>query len=96
MERELSRAQTLHTFTREGLVTQVQILGLASELKASNEIAKQNIAVTKEFMYFRVSQAPSRYYGLVCAVCFQDHLQQLEVRLIYTYCTISCCRAVYF
>ena len=29
-------------------------------------------------MYFCVSQAPSRYYGLVCAVCFQDLLQQLE------------------
>jgi len=29
-------------------------------------------------MYFCVSQAPSRYYGLVCAVCFQNLLQQLE------------------
>ena len=29
-------------------------------------------------MYFRESQAPSRYYGLVCAVCFQNLLQQLE------------------
>jgi len=36
-------------------------------------------------MYFCVCQAPSRYYGFVCAVCFQDLLQQLEVRLIYTY-----------
>ena len=35
-------------------------------------------------MYFRVSQAPSRYYGLVCAMCFQDLLQQLEVSL-YTH-----------
>jgi len=33
--------------------------------------------VAKEFMYFHVSQAPSRYYGLVCAVCFQDLLQRL-------------------
>ena len=40
-------------------------------------------------MYFRVSLAPSRYYGLVCVVCFQDLLQQLEVRLMYTYCTSS-------
>ena len=48
-------------------------------------------------MYFRVSQAPSRYYGLVCVVCFQDLLQQLEVRLIYTYCTsLSRRRAVDF
>ena len=31
----------------------------------------------KEFMYC-VNQAPSRYYGLVCAVCFRDLLQQLE------------------
>jgi len=35
-------------------------------------------------MYFRVSEAPSGYYGLVCAVCFQDILQQLEVTLIHT------------
>ena len=34
-------------------------------------------------MYFHVSQAPSQYYGFVCAVRFQDLLQQLEVRLIY-------------
>ena len=27
-------------------------------------------------MYFCVSLAPSRYYCLVCAVCFQDLLQQ--------------------
>jgi len=47
-------------------------------------------------MYFHVSQSPSRYYGLVCAVCFQDLLQQLEVRLIYIYCTSICRRAVYF
>jgi len=33
---------------------------------------------------FLVSQAPSRYYGLVCAVCFQDLLQQLEP-VIYTH-----------
>jgi len=43
MERELSHAQILHTCTRDCLVTQVQILGLASELKASNEIAKQRL-----------------------------------------------------
>jgi len=48
-----------------------------------------NIAVAKEFMYFRVSQTPSQYYGLVCAVSFQDLLQQLEVLLIDTYCTTS-------
>ena len=36
-----------------------------------------------------MSQAPSRYYGLVCALCFQDLLQQLKVLLIYTYCTSS-------
>jgi len=47
-------------------------------------------------MYFCVNQAPSRHYGLVCAVCFQDLLQQLEVRLIYTYCTSSRHWAVYF
>jgi len=47
-------------------------------------------------MYFRVSQAPLRYNGLVCTVCFQDLLQQLEVRLIYTYCTSSRRRAIYF
>ena len=35
-------------------------------------------------MYFRVSEAPSGYYGLGCAVCFQDILQQLEVTLIHT------------
>ena len=35
-------------------------------------------------MYFRVSQAPSQYHGLVCAVCFQDLLQQLEV-MLYTH-----------
>ena len=44
-------------------------------------------------MCFRVSQAPSRYCGLVFAVCFQDLLQQ---RLIRTYCASSCRRAVYF
>ena len=44
-------------------------------------------------MCFRVSQAPSRYCGLVFAVCFQELLQQ---RLIHTYCTSSCRRAVYF
>ena len=44
-------------------------------------------------MYFCVSQAPSRYYGLVCALCFQDLSQQLEVLLIYTYCTSSHRRA---
>jgi len=49
--------------------------------------AYQNIVVPKEFIYFRVSQAPSRYYGLVCAVCVQDLLQQLEVLLIHTYCS---------
>ena len=37
-----------------------------------------NNAVAKEFMYFHVSQAPSGYYGFVCAVCFQGLLQQLE------------------
>jgi len=47
-------------------------------------------------MYFCGSLAPSRYYGLVCAVCFQDLLQQLEVRLIYTYCTSSHCQAIHF
>jgi len=47
-------------------------------------------------MYFHVSQAPSRYYGLVCAVCFQELLQQLEVSLIYTYCTSSRRRAYTF
>ena len=40
-----------------------------------------------------------RYYdlvcGLVCAECFQDLFQQLEV-LTYTYCTSSCRRAIYF
>ena len=35
-------------------------------------------------MYFRVSQAPSQYYGSVCAVCFQDLLQQLRSGL-YTH-----------
>ena len=38
-----SRTQTLHTCTREGLVTQVQILGPASEFEASNEIAKRRL-----------------------------------------------------
>ena len=38
-----------------------------------------NNAVAKEFMYFHVSQAPSGYYGFVCAVCFQGLLQQLDV-----------------
>jgi len=47
-------------------------------------------------MYFRVSQAPSLCYGLVCAMCFQDLLQQLELRLIYTYCTCSHRQAIYF
>ena len=49
-------------------------------------------------MYFRVSQAPSRYYwyGLVCALCFQDLLQRLEVLLICTYCTSSHHRTIYF
>jgi len=46
-------------------------------------------------MYFRVSQTPSKYYGLVCAVCFQDLLQQLEVRLIHTYCTSNHRWAIY-
>ena len=53
----------------------------------------QNNVVVKEFVYFRLSQAPYRYYGLVCAVCFQDLLQQL---LIYTYCTSSHRLAIYF
>ena len=44
-----------------------------------------NNAVAKEFMYFHVSQAPSGYYGFVCAVCFQGLLQQLDVLLIFTY-----------
>jgi len=44
-------------------------------------------------MYFRLSQAPSQYYCLVCAVYFQDILQQL---LICPYCTSSHHRAIYF
>ena len=52
-----------------------------------------NVAV-KEFMFFCVNQAPLGYYGLVCAMCFQDLLQQLEV-LIFTYCTSSCHQAIY-
>ena len=55
-----------------------------------------NNVVAKEFMYFRVSQAPSWYYGLVCAVCFQDLLQQLNVLLIYTYCTSRRRWVIYF
>jgi len=55
----------------------------------------QNVVV-KEFMYFCVSQAPSRYSGLVCAVCFQDLLQQLEVLLIHTYYTSSHRWVIYF
>jgi len=47
-------------------------------------------------MYFRVSQAPSRYYGLVCAMCSQDLLQQLEVLLMSTYSASSRCQAMYF
>ena len=35
-------------------------------------------------MYFRVSEVPLRYYGLVCAVCFQDLLQQLESLYAHT------------
>jgi len=35
-------------------------------------------------MHFRLSQAPSWYYGLVCAVCFQDLLQQLK-SFLYTH-----------
>ena len=47
----------------------------------------------KEFVYFCLSQAPYWYCGLVCAVCFQDLLQQL---LIYTYCTSNCHQTIYF
>jgi len=65
-----------------------KFLGSLHNLKATNEIVYWNNEVA--------SQAPSRYYGLVCAVCFQDLLQQLQVRLIYTYCTSSHCRAIYF
>jgi len=36
-----------------------------------------------------VSEAPSRDCGLVCAVCSQNLLQQLEVLIICTYCTSS-------
>ena len=67
-------------------------------LKASNEIAKRRLLEScgSEELYFRVSQAPSQYYGLVCALCFQDLLQQLEVWFIYTYYTSSRCQAIYF
>ena len=47
-------------------------------------------------MYFRVSQAPSQYYGLVCAMCSQDLLQQLEVLLMSTYSASSRRWAIYF
>jgi len=56
-------------------------------MKLQSGVYWNNVTV-KEFMYFCVNQAPSRYYGLVCAMCFQDLLQQLEV-LIFTYCTDS-------
>ena len=63
-----------------------KFLGLLQNLKVTNEIVKQrNNVVVKEFMYFRVSQALSQNYGLVCAVYFQGLLQQLEVLLIHTY-----------
>jgi len=49
-------------------------------MTSQSSVYGNNVAV-KEFMYFCVNQAPSRYYGLLCAVCFQDLLQQLESRL---------------
>jgi len=61
---------------------QLKFLGSLQNLKATNEIVSSiywNNEVAKEFMYFHMSQAPSWYYGLVWAVCFQDLLQQLEV-----------------
>ena len=49
-------------------------------------------------VYFSVSQASSDnyIYGLVCAVCLHGLFQQLEVLLVYTYCTSSCHRAICF
>ena len=88
---------------KEGLVTHIQILGPTSEFESVQwdriEAFIRIMQLAKEFMTFYVlpcESTPSRYYGLVCVVCFQDLLQQLEVRLIYTYCTSSRCRAVYF
>ena len=49
-----------------------------------------NNEVAKEFMYFKL------ICGLVCAVCFQDLLQQQEILLTFTYCTSSCCWVTYF
>ena len=36
-----------------------------------------------QLLQFHVSQAPSRYYGLVCAVCFHDLLQNYFVTALF-------------
>jgi len=54
-------------------------------LKASNEIAKRRLLeyCGSERIYTLPGEStPSRYYGLVCTLCFQDLLRQLEI-LIY-------------
>jgi len=63
-------------------------LGPLQNLKASNQIAKRPLLeyCGSDTIYILPCEAPS--YGLVCALCFQDLLQWLEV-LIYTYCTGS-------
>ena len=62
-----------------------------------------NNVVAKEFYYYSCTSVWVKrlydavgYNSLVCAVHFQDLLQQLEFLLIYTYCTNSHCWAIYF
>jgi len=78
-------------------------LGSLQNLKASNEITKQQIiVVAKEIYYYSCTSVwverlydAVGYNSLVCAVHFQDLLQQLEF-LIYTYCTNSHRQAIDF
>jgi len=62
-----------------------------------------NNVVAKEFYYYSCTSVWIKrlydavgYNSLVGAVHFQDLLQQLEFLLIYTYCTNSHRRAIYF